>query len=254
MWLSRVHNYYIPNFYNTAFLKSSISEIRPLRCFSEGLNYWSSVLVFIKHLIQPALRNAHAARQNDDSGCRAVLWVLGKKKRLLRDRERKKKAGRKVLTICGDAGKSSEGKREKERERWRMGKRSSWKDTDVESGEIQRASQGFIAEANRFSVSPMTHPLRRRSVKCISWPGASQPKLSPYLRASVRHSLLCVPVFPRPLGLSFQSRSFSPLFSPASPKEECISVVLIWQRLRIRTQCTWLIIHDTTETKRERFI
>lgn len=168
------------------------------------------------------------------------------------ERERKKQVEKCWLSVVMQERAVKE--RERKKERGGEWGRSSWKDTDVESGEIQRASQGFIAEANRFSVSPMTHPLRRRSVKCISWPGASQPKLSPYLRASVRHSLLCVPVFPRPLGLSFQSRSFSPLFSPASPKEECISVVLIWQRLRIRTQCTWLIIHDTTETKRERFI
>lgn len=75
-----------------------------------------------------------------------------------------------------------------------------------------------MAEANRFSVSPMTHPLRRRSVKCISWPGASQPKLPPPLptylpseRASERPSLLAA----RPL-LSSPSRpllSVSLIFS-----------------------------------------
>jgi len=84
----------------------------------------------------------------------------------------------------------------------------------------RRRERAFISEANRFSVSPMTHPSRRRSVKCISWPGlawpgASQPKLSPYLVAG-RPSLLAAcpfsPFLPRifsfsPLGFAHLLRS-----------------------------------------------
>lgn len=60
-------------------------------------------------------------------------------------------------------------KRSEEKKEWQNWPRRG------ESAEEERLCQGkrLIAVANRFSVSPMTHPPRRRCVKCISWPGAS---------------------------------------------------------------------------------
>lgn len=72
-------------------------------------------------------------------------------------------------------GKGGEGWEEAERvaektpaRRWerRCTEREPWL-YSLEKG----GRRGEKREANRFSVSPMTHLLRRRSVKCISWPG-----------------------------------------------------------------------------------
>lgn len=91
----------------------------------------------------------------------------------------------------------------------------------------------------------MTHPSRRRSVKCISWPGLAHPNLNSLSRSlfpqlSERPSLLAMLVPPpRSNLLSFSSPLFPPvslifsaLLSGDDRRKARVSVVLMMKRRR----------------------